>query len=243
MIHKMINKSRKYVIGLMGLAFVASAHVATKGRYLQEEEEPVEEEPAEGEEGGEEEPTEEGGEEEPAEEGEEPAEEGETAEEGEEGGESLGEEVEEAEEELDVPASTIALCVMSIISVIVLLTILFEMGKDFMLESATEHIKPVVRQMFQELTVLGFLSLFVFLLSVSHVLEEMSTEIFGASELGKEYLTELIEITHYIIFLIMGLNIGQVFLLIFIGNSAHDRWHEFNESSQDEEFMAILAKK
>jgi calmodulin len=126
---------------------------------------------------------------------------------------------------------------MSIITVIVGMTILFEMGKDALLEAANEHMKPIVRQMFQELTILGFLSLFVFLLSVSNVLEHISGEIFGQSEEGKDYLTELIEITHYLIFLIMGLNIFQVVVLIFVGNNAHERWIEFNEAAQNEEFM------
>ena len=156
--------------------------------------------------------------------------------EGEAGGEGEEEE-EEEEEELEVSGVTVALCVMSIITVIVGLTILFEIGKDKMLESANEHVKPIVRQMFQELTVLGFLSLFVFLLATTKALENISSSVFGASEEGQDYLGELVEITHYIIFLIMGLNIFQVFMLINIGNDAHKRWGEYNEVSQDEEAM------
>ena len=155
----------------------------------------------------------------------------------EEGGEGGTEEEEEEEEELEVPGVTVALCVMSIITVIVGLTILFEIGKDKLLESANEHVKPIVRQMFQELTVLGFLSLFVFLLATTKTLENISSAVFGASEEGQDYLGELVEITYYIIFLIMGLNIFQVFMLINIGNDAHKRWGEYNEVSQDEEAM------
>lgn len=156
----------------------------------------------------------------------------------EEGGEAAEEE--EEEEELEVSGVTIALCVMSIITVIVGLTILFEIGKDKLLESANEHVKPIVKQMFQELTVLGFLSLFVFLLATTKTLENISSAVFGASEEGQDYLGELVEITHYIIFLIMGLNIFQVFMLINIGNDAHKRWGEYNEVSQDEEAIQAI---
>lgn len=197
MIYNIGKKSRSFLLTLMGVAWVVSATVVSKGKLGVTN-------------------LEEGGEE------------------GEAGG---GEEEEEEEEELEVSGVTVALCVMSIITVIVGLTILFEIGKDKLLESANEHVKPIVRQMFQELTVLGFLSLFVFLLATTKALENISSAVFGASEEGQDYLGELVEITHYIIFLIMGLNIFQVFMLINIGNDAHKRWGEYNEVSQDEEAM------
>ena len=218
MIYELTKKSRGLVLSLMGMAWVVSATVLSKGKLKFTD--------LAGEEGGEEA-------------GEEEGEETETAEAGEAGGE--GEEgVEEEEEELEVSGVTVALCVMSIITVIVGLTILFEIGKDKLLESANEHVKPIVRQMFQELTVLGFLSLFVFLLASTKALENISSSVFGASEEGQDYLGELVEITHYIIFLIMGLNIFQVFMLINIGNDAHKRWGEYNEVSQDEEAIQAI---
>jgi hypothetical protein len=94
------------------------------------------------------------------------------------------------------------------------MTILFELAKDAILEAATEHVKPIVRQMFQELTILGFLSLFVFLMDVTHLLQDISGAIFGSSPEGEEYLGELVETTHYLIFLIMAVNILQVFVLV-----------------------------
>ena len=135
-------------------------------------------------------------------------------EEGEEGEEEGEEEEEEEEEEMEVDSVTVALCVMVIMSVIILLTILFEIAKDALIEAASEHVKPIVRQMFQELTILGFLSLFVFLMVTTHVLQDISASIFGASEEGQDYLGELIETTHYLIFLIMAINILQVFILV-----------------------------
>ena len=135
-------------------------------------------------------------------------------EEAEEGEGEEGEEEEEEEEELEVDSVTVALCVMIIMSVIILLTILFEIAKDALIEAASEHVKPIVRQMFQELTILGFLSLFVFLMVTTHVLQDISASIFGASEEGQDYLGELIETTHYLIFLIMAINILQVFILV-----------------------------
>lgn len=216
MIYNIAKKSRSFVLTLLGIAWVVSATVATKGKLKFAN--LAEGEATEGEAG-----AEEGGEAGTAEAGE---------------GEAGGEEgAEEEEEELEVSGVTVALCVMSIITVIVGLTILFEIGKDKLLESANEHVKPIVRQMFQELTVLGFLSLFVFLLATTKTLENISGAVFGASEEGQDYLGELVEITHYIIFLIMGLNIFQVFMLINIGNDAHKRWGEYNEVSQDEEAM------
>jgi len=113
-----------------------------------------------------------------------------------------------------VDSNTVVLCVMTIISAIVLITILFEMAKDAILESASEHVRPIVLQMFQELTILGFLSLVVFFMAVTHWLQDLSALAFGPSEEAAGYLGELVETTHYIIFLTMILNIIQVVVLV-----------------------------
>ena len=128
MIYKLVDKSRRYTWAFLGTLFIAaSSYGVAARRRLQEEGEEAPEE------GGEEAP-EEGGE--AAEGGEEGGEEGEEVETHEEegGGGGLLSETEEAEEELGVTPATVALCVMSIITVIVVLTVLFEMGKEALLE-------------------------------------------------------------------------------------------------------------
>lgn len=120
----------------------------------------------------------------------------------------------EEEGELEPSSNTVVACVMGIISVIIGMSILFDLGKEAILDVASEHVKPIVLQMFQELTILGFLSLFVFLMVVTHLLQDISALIFGHSEEGEDYLGELVEMTHYLIFLVMAVNIVQVFVLV-----------------------------
>jgi hypothetical protein len=121
---------------------------------------------------------------------------------------------EEEEGELEPNSNIVIACVMGIISVIIGMSILFDLAKEAILDSASEHVKPIVLQMFQELTILGFLSLFVFLMVVTHLLQDISAAIFGPSEEGEDYLGELVEMTHYLIFLVMAINIVQVFVLV-----------------------------
>ena len=59
-------------------------------------------------------------------------------------------------EDLD-PTLTIVLCV--IITFLLVVTIFFEYLKDSMLEGADKMTLPIVKGLFKELTVLGFLSL------------------------------------------------------------------------------------
>ena len=144
-----------------------------------------------------------------------------------------------------VPADArqIVISIMIIITILIGMTCLFELSKDYLLDSASELMKPIVLQMFSEMTVLGFLSLVVFLLEESNALTTASDLVFGKSPDAEDEILELTEKTHYMIFLVMAVTIFQVVMLINIGNAAQSRYGEFNEMSQDEEEVKKLTKE
>jgi len=68
--------------------------------------------------------------------------------------------------------------------------------------------KPLLESLFSEMTVLGFLGVITFLVSKVGVLSEISVVVFGESE--EEFLTELLETVHYVLFGVMCFFILQV---------------------------------
>ena len=114
----------------------------------------------------------------------------------------------------DTDANQVVISIMLIITVLIGMTCLFELGKDYLLENSTELMRPIVAQMFSECTVLGFLSLVVFLLEETQVLTLASVAIFGHSDEAQDEILELTEKTHYMIFLVMAVTIFQVIMLV-----------------------------
>lgn len=123
----------------------------------------------------------------------------------------------------------VATTLFGIISFLVLMTILFEMGKDQMIEQASSKMRPVISALFSEMTVLGFLSLITFGVSKASLLQEMSAAIFGESEEREGYLEELLERIHYVLFAVMCLFIFQVIALVHHGNIMEERWIALNK--------------
>ena len=140
------------------------------------------------------------------------------------------EEGEEGEEDEDgISSVKWGLTIFLIFTFLVLVTVGFERGQEVMLKASTQQMRPVVKQMFSELTILGFLSITTLILSQSGTLEAISEEVFGGSEEGKERLTELLEKVHYILFLVMVVFIVEVMLLVGLGNKLMKRWGRMND--------------
>ena len=138
------------------------------------------------------------------------------------------EDEDEDEEELISPLVW-GLTIFLIFTFLVLVTVGFERAQEVMLEASTQQMRPVVKQMFSELTILGFLSITTLILSQSGALEAISEEVFGESEESKELLTELLETVHYILFLVMVVFIIEVMLLVRLGNGLMRRWSTMND--------------
>ena len=93
------------------------------------------------------------------------------------------EEGEEGEEDEDgISSVKWGLTIFLIFTFLVLVTVGFERGQEVMLKASTQQMRPVVKQMFSELTILGFLSITTLILSQSGTLEAISEEVFGGSE-------------------------------------------------------------
>lgn len=124
------------------------------------------------------------------------------------------------------------------ILVLILLTIAFEEIKDYIEESATQSLKPIINSLFGEITVLGFLSLITFCVSRLGVFEILSVDLFGEEE--SEYLQELFESVHFALFFVMILFVVQVMQIVRESIKTEERFNDLNNVSKDEDYMKGL---
>ena len=146
--------------------------------------------------------------------------------------------LEETTDDFEPSAYERANVLICILTGIIMFTVVFEVLKDWLLESASKTMKPIIMQLFGEMTVLGFISILSFLLTYTSALDDLSTDLFGSG--GAGYLTEVLEIIHYLLFLVMVLTVMQVMFLVWVGNSAVDVLSKYNMISQDRQ--AIKSK-
>jgi hypothetical protein len=146
----------------------------------------------------------------------------------------------ELEEELEVTSGQLSSCLLLIMSILIGMTILFERVQDMMVEEAVESMKPAIKQMFAEMTILGFLSVVTYVLTSTGTLTFLSENIFCGGvhgsddcEEGAEYLTELVEKTHYTLFFIMVVFIVEILTLVGSGNAIAKQWKVLNKYSED----------
>ena len=83
---------------------------------------------------------------------------------------------------------------------------------DFITEHVSDQVVPMIQSAFQELTVLGFISLFIFLVMLSGVLGTVSEQVFGMDD----ELKELFEQIHFVMFLFIMLFMGTVLIQMFV---------------------------
>ena len=65
-------------------------------------------------------------------------------------------------EEIDITPTTIGIIVFIIITILVAITILFEIMEEKLLHNCDQSLKPVVSSLFGEMTILGFLNLVIY---------------------------------------------------------------------------------
>jgi hypothetical protein len=120
----------------------------------------------------------------------------------------------------------VATVLFFIMTFLALVTVMFEKGKEFLMEVVADRTtKPVVAGLFSELTVLGFLSLVTFVISQMDILNKLSGGIFGEGEEREEYLEELLEQIHFIIFAVMVIFIMQSMILLRNTRRQLSAWH------------------
>jgi hypothetical protein len=113
--------------------------------------------------------------------------------------EAAPEEEEKSPKEEFVEKMEAANCVLVILSVLIPMSILFEVMKDRADHRTSALLKPIIHQLWSELTVLGFLSLVSFLTVKSGVLQEISVKLFDEPE----ELVEIVENVHMMLFAVM----------------------------------------
>lgn len=147
-------------------------------------------------------------------------------------GELLGHE-EEEEEELSVSPFAFATCVFCIITLLLVVTVLFERMQEYLYHNMSSRFtRPMISSLFEEMTVLGFLSLVTFSISQAGLLKRVSVKIFDHSEEGEHELTELFEEVHYLLFAVMILFIVQVIVLLVMANRTVEKWRWMNKEAQ-----------
>eukprot|EP00026_Physarum_polycephalum_P003468 Phypoly_transcript_03480.p1 GENE.Phypoly_transcript_03480~~Phypoly_transcript_03480.p1 ORF type:complete len:394 (+),score=72.28 Phypoly_transcript_03480:165-1184(+) len=138
--------------------------------------------------------------------------------EGEDGGEEGGEEKEGHETgpmELDERNS-----ILVIVTILIVVSILFEFLRHMIEHAADENMKPIVEGLFKELTVLGFVALVMFLVTQGEGLERLSKHIFGEDE----EMPELIELIHFMLFGMMIFFIIEVMILVRLAIRSEHEW-------------------
>mmetsp|Transcript_10431 Transcript_10431/g.14594 ORF Transcript_10431/g.14594 Transcript_10431/m.14594 type:complete len:751 (-) Transcript_10431:217-2469(-) len=133
-------------------------------------------------------------------------------------------EPEEENEEFDTMTEVTAAVVIG--AIIIVLTIMFELVVDFLLEWVHPDMKPVIEAAVGELTVLGFVSLFTFVITRFGIIKHISEEIFYGDD--GEKLVEIFEDVHFTLFGIMAFFVLKV--LSIVRRSIYDdkMWEALN---------------
>lgn len=118
---------------------------------------------------------------------------------------------------------TMALTLLGILSFLVALTIFFERTQEHMIHSSVPSMRPVVRQTFAEVTVLGFLSI-VTTVAGKCGLWGLLAEFVYRDAVEEEELEELVETAHYTLFLVMIVFVILVMAMVRVGNTLMKKW-------------------
>ena len=128
---------------------------------------------------------------------------------------------------------------MIVITAIIAISIGFEITKDVLEEATREAMKPILRNIFGELTILGFIGLVMFLVTkygkryldifANHNKDkgwfsDECTQFKGELVCPENPLIELTETVHMVLFMVMMLFLGSAVLLVKIGQKKEKRW-------------------
>jgi len=122
-------------------------------------------------------------------------------------------------------------------TVIVIFSVCME---QFVMEPLKEeqdlNLQPIIQTMFSELTLLGFVGLFMFIVEKLDLLSAPSYHIFR----DKEMLAEYFEDVHMVVFLVMVLFLLNSFALLKVGRATQKKWHHANVSCQGENRKLLI---
>jgi len=142
-------------------------------------------------------------------------------------------EEEEEEEEEEVNPALYSTVVMIISILLILLTIGFEKMEISIENRAEEAMKPIIDSLFGEMTVLGFLSVFTFVLGEIPAFTRLSVMLFNESNT----LMEILEFVHYTIFFVMIFFVLEVLILLKMGEESATKWMKMDRIYQNSHIM------
>ena len=116
-----------------------------------------------------------------------------------------------------------------IVLLLIIVTIAFEIFKDEMEEEASRNMKPIVNKLFAELTVLGFLSIAVFIVTRAGFFATLSLVLFHDTTT----LPAIFDFVHYTIFFVMVLFVFQVFVLVKEAMKLEKIWLDMEKTVQN----------
>ena len=138
-----------------------------------------------------------------------------------------------------VEEKNVGFAIFGIVTLLIIATIGFEMIEEKFVHHASKNMRPFVSALFAELTVLGFLSLIVFVVGQAGIVSDISEKMFHE----EEELQELIEKVHYLLFAVMVLFMIEALLLFKAGNRTVAVWRRFNRECQDESAFQLWKEK
>jgi len=140
------------------------------------------------------------------------------------------------EESGDENEEIVQMTITAISLVLILLTIAFEEVKEHIEEVSRGTMDSIIESLFGEMTILGFLSMFSFVVSSLGIFERISLREFGE----KEELLELFESVHYMLFFIMVFFMILVLIFVSRAKNIEAAWFSMNAACLDADYMEKL---
>lgn len=116
-------------------------------------------------------------------------------------------------------------------SIIVAISILFDLFKEKVEETISREFKPMLDALFQELTLLGFVGLVFFVINKVDIWHDF------VEESHVMEVSELFETVHMVIFLNMVVFLCAVVLLAISGSVRSKSWHQYEMMATDGQTM------
>jgi Ca2+-binding EF-hand superfamily protein len=132
----------------------------------------------------------------------------------------------DGDQEPELPSSVFVVEIL----VVILLSLAFETGQEKLKEYLREHDKAdmitLVDTVFKEITVLGFIGLFVYVMTHTGALTDLAITVYGEAAAG-DAISESFEKVHMIIFSVMMVFIFQALVLMSMANEQGAKWHRW----------------
>eukprot|EP00635_Sarcinochrysidales_sp_CCMP3193_P004620 CAMPEP_0118920206 /NCGR_PEP_ID=MMETSP1166-20130328/18937_1 /TAXON_ID=1104430 /ORGANISM="Chrysoreinhardia sp, Strain CCMP3193" /LENGTH=891 /DNA_ID=CAMNT_0006860743 /DNA_START=1145 /DNA_END=3821 /DNA_ORIENTATION=+ len=106
------------------------------------------------------------------------------------------------------------------VTVLIVVSQSFELGKEKLLEVTSEDMLPIMKSLFAELTLLGFIGVSLFLVFQLSFVSEISRQLYGDSTA----LDEVGETVHMVLFLVMVLFLLQAVAMARMGEASRQKW-------------------